>query len=126
MTEKYKKIFGRVILGTAAFWVLAFLADMLILLFSNLLSDHPREHDDALTTVAAIICIAVFGITLIVCRVKSKKEMRLVVEEVVSTGEDDADEDENDSAEENAAEEDVEEVDAIEEVDAGDDGEKKI
>ncbi len=79
MTGKYKKIFERVLLGTAVFWVLAFIADILIPWLRHVLRypDIPVSFGDfgsIITTIAAVICIVTISVTLIVCSVKSKKE----------------------------------------------------
>lgn len=79
MTEKYKKIFGRVIIGAAAFWALAFIADILVPWIWHMARypDVPKAFSDygtILSTIAAGICIAAVLTALIVCVVKSKKE----------------------------------------------------
>jgi hypothetical protein len=81
MTEKYKKIFERVILGTAAFWFLAFLADILIPWLLDVLRHSDdlapfSEYGGIVTTIAAIVCFVTIAIALIVCLVKSKKEKK--------------------------------------------------
>ena len=81
MTEKYKQIFGRVIVGVAAFWTLVFLGDILIPWIRHMLRypDVPKAFGDygtILSTIAAIICVAAVVIALIVCLVKSKKESK--------------------------------------------------
>ena len=81
MTAKYRKTFERVLLGTAVFWALAFIADILI----PWLIDVVRQSEDRMpfgdyggivTTIAAIVCIVTISVTWIVCRVKSKKEKK--------------------------------------------------
>lgn len=79
MTEKYKKIFGRIILGTAVFWALAFIADILVPWLRHILfyPDVPVSFDDygtIVSTIAAAVCILVIAVALVVCLVKSRKD----------------------------------------------------
>ncbi len=81
MTEKYKKIFGRIILGTALFWLLAFLADILVPWLLDVFRDTGNltsfgDYGSIVSTIAAIVCFLVIVIALIVCLVKSRNEKK--------------------------------------------------
>ncbi len=76
MTPKYKKIFGNVIIGAAIFWIMGFLADILIPLLVHRFGDPSvfYGYDGIGITVGSTVCFTAVVIALIVCLVKSKKE----------------------------------------------------
>ena len=75
MTEKYAKMFERIVIGAAVFWVLAFAADIIIPLLDNYLNPSTaRGHGGGGILIATPLCIAAVVIALIVCLVRSKKE----------------------------------------------------
>ena len=76
MTPKYKKILGNVVIGAALFWILGFLADILIPLLVRRFGDPSTfyGYEGVGITIASCVSGAAVAITLIVCLVKSKKE----------------------------------------------------
>ena len=76
MTLKYKKIFGNVVIGAALFWILGFLADILIPLLVRRFGDPSTfyGYDGVGITIASCASGAAVAITLIICLFKSKKE----------------------------------------------------
>ena len=81
MTGKYKKIFERIILGAAAFWFAAFLADILIPWLLDIVRQPEgrmpfSEYGGIISTVAGIVCFVTILTALTVCVVKSKKNKK--------------------------------------------------
>lgn len=76
MSPKYKKTFGNVIIGAALFWILGFLADIIIPLFVRRFGDPSTfyAYEGVGITIASCVSGAAVAIALIVCLVKSKKE----------------------------------------------------
>ena len=77
MTEKYAKRFERVVIVAAVFWVLAFVADMLIPWLHDYLNPSTaRGHGGGGILIAPPLCILAVVIAWIVCLVRSKKRER--------------------------------------------------